>query len=440
MFNIIYNFLETHNCIYELQFGFRSKHSTNHAILSITQKIKEALDNGSVPVGIFVDFQKAFDTVNHDILLTKLNYYGIRGSTNAWFRSYLTNRKQFVSINGFESEQNLIRHGVPQGSVLGPLLFLIYINDLHVCIRNSTTHHFADDTNLLHVIHKNNRNRNPVRKLNTDLKCLNQWLIANKISLNSTKTELILFRKISTLLPIMKIKLNGVMLRPSSEIKYLGIILDEHLTFQPHIKILNAKLKRANNLLSISRYYVPEHILLQIYYGQFYSHLTYGCQVWGHHLQKNNQTFILQKKALRLLTFSDYQAHASPLFKKLKLLKLDDIIRINDMIFVHNAINGNVPSHFKDYFSITQRIHGHNTINNPNSLCSIPHGSLNMPAAKTKTGEHAIKYVCSRTWNSLLKELSTKVINSKPLIEQLPQDLKLFQLKKIIKEQFLIFY
>ena len=192
---------------------------------------------------------KAFNTVNHDILLTKLIYYGIHGSTNAWFHSYLTNRKQFVSINGF--------------------------NVLHVCIRNSTAHHFADDTNLLHVIHKKNWNRNPARKLNTDLKCLNQWLIANKISLISTKTELILFRKISTLLPIMKIKLNGVMLGPSSEIKYLGIILDEHLTFQPHIKILNAKLKGANNLLSISRYYVSEHILLKIYLCQFYSYLAY---------------------------------------------------------------------------------------------------------------------------------------------------------------------
>ena len=163
MFSRIYSFLETYNCIYELKFGFRSKHSTNHAILSITQKIKEAIDKGSVPIGIFVDLQKAFDTVNHDILLKKLDHYGIRGHPNAWFKSYLSNIQQFVSINGFQSKQNVIKHGVPQGSVLGPLLFLIYINDLHECIKYSTTHHFADDTNLLHVINKKTRNINSAR-------------------------------------------------------------------------------------------------------------------------------------------------------------------------------------------------------------------------------------------------------------------------------------
>ena len=182
MFKRLYTFLETNNCIYDLQFGFRQKHSTNHALLSMTQQIRDIIENGNIAIGVFVDFQKAFDTVNHNILLKKLIHYGIRGTANKWFESYLTKRKQCVSIAGQSSEYRFINHGVPQGSVLGPLLFLVYINDLHTCIRHSTVRHFADDTNLLYSNDRNKpRNRNIVRNLNKDLKSLNHWLLANKI-------------------------------------------------------------------------------------------------------------------------------------------------------------------------------------------------------------------------------------------------------------------
>ena len=178
MFNRLYSFLETNKCIYDLQFGFRQKHSTNHALLSMTQQIKDIIDKGNIAVGVFVDFQKAFDTVNHKILLQKLEHYGIRGIANNWFSSYLSNRRQYVSIGSTNSDTMPVAHGVPQGSVSGPLLFLTYINDLHKCIHFSTTRHFADDTNLLYAIALSKiRNRNPTRKLNTDLKSLNHWLL-----------------------------------------------------------------------------------------------------------------------------------------------------------------------------------------------------------------------------------------------------------------------
>ena len=258
--------LESDKCIYK--FGFRQNHSTNHALLSMTQQIREIIDSGNIAIGVFVDFQKAFDTVNHEILLHKLNHYGIRGIANDWFQSYLYKRQQCVSIDGVTSSYKTIGHGVPQGSVLGPLLFLIYINDLHTCIKSSTVRHFADDTNLLFSTDKSKpRNRNAVRNLNKDLKSLNHWLLANKISLNSTKTEIIYFRKKNKTIPNFKIKLNGIKIPRSTDVKYVGVIFDEYLDFSSHIETMNAKLKRANNLIAISRHYISRNLIIQIYYG-----------------------------------------------------------------------------------------------------------------------------------------------------------------------------
>ena len=191
MYNRLYSFLSKFSCIYDLQFGFRTNHSTVHALINLTEDIRSSLDNNNFAVGVFVDLQKAFDTVDHKILLSKLEFYGIRGITNQWFNSYFNNRKQFVSINGIYSDETNIQYGVPQGSVLSPLLFLIYINDSHSTIKFCTTRHFADDTNILI---KNKSLKQLKKQLNIDLRNLCNWLKSNKISLNASKTKLIIFR------------------------------------------------------------------------------------------------------------------------------------------------------------------------------------------------------------------------------------------------------
>ena len=171
---------------------------------------------------------------------------------------------------------------------------------------------------MLHTIDlSKTRNCNPTRNLNRDLKSLNHWLLANKISLNATKTEIIYFRNRRTQIPKNNIKLHGVRLTSTDNVKYVGVIFDEYLTFDKHIKTLNAKLKRANNLLAISRHYLPKPLLNQIYYGQFYSHLTYGCQLWGQNEHKLSQTIILQKKPSGFSLFPTTKLPVAP-FSKVK--------------------------------------------------------------------------------------------------------------------------
>ena len=141
----LHTFLNNNNIIYNLQFGFRQQYSTSHALINITENIRKALDDGNIGCGVFVDLQKAFDTVDHQILLAKLNHYGIRGVSNDWFKSKLSNRNQYVSINVFDSGLTTINCGISQGSVLGPLQFSSHINDLNQAIKFCKVHQFADD-------------------------------------------------------------------------------------------------------------------------------------------------------------------------------------------------------------------------------------------------------------------------------------------------------
>ena len=394
----IYAFLEKYDILYELQFGFRTGFSTTHALIHMTEAIRSALDSGSVTCGIFVDFQKAFDTVNHEILLKKLEHYGFRGVINNWFRSYLTDRKQKVVINGVESESMNLLHGVPQGSVLGPILFLIYINDLHRCIKYSTTYHFADDTNLLHI----SKNYKILQKrVNYDLFSLHKWLTANKISLNEGKTELIYFRK-SGPPPTLSIKLHGKTLAPSKFVKYLGILLDEFLSGEAQCSELIKKLNRANGMLAKARHYVPDLELKNIYHAIFSSHILYGSQVWSNKLMSvTDKIFRLQKAAMRIMTFSEFRAHSEPLFKKLEILKFTDSIAVNNCSFVYDYFHNNLPGSFTNTFIRANDKHNYSTR-------KATTGQLYIPGYKTTTfGLKCIYKRCINSWNKLTLEINS---------------------------------
>ena len=184
------SFLDTFKILYELQFGFRKDHSTSSALMMLMDKITHELEKGNFVLGVFLDYSKAFDCINHSILLQKLQYYGIRGVALDWFKSYLSNRKQFVYFNDTKSNYRDITCGVPQGSILGPILFLIYINDIVNISKILFPILFADDSNVF-LAGKNPNDM--IIKMNVELEKLVKWLQANKLSLNVKKTHFMFF-------------------------------------------------------------------------------------------------------------------------------------------------------------------------------------------------------------------------------------------------------
>ena len=423
MYKRLYHFFESNKTIYSLQFGFRSKHSTRHALIEITEKIRCVLDKGETACGIFIDLQKAFDTVNHNILVNKLEYYGVRGTANNWFKSYLFNRTQYVSIEGFQSDMVQIKHGVPQGSVLGPLLFLVYINDLHKAIIHSKTYHFADDTHLLNISDSAKRIQ---KQVNIDLKCLYKWLLANKISLNCSKTELIIFQSDRSQETFeFNIKINGHKILPSDSIKYLGVYLDKNLSGKHHCKVLLGKLNRANGMLSKVRHYVPSAELKSIYSAIFSSHLTYNCQVWGQgnnpYLRKIEKA---QNKAVRIIQFKEYNSPSKPLYISSGILKFNDQIKLENCLFVYDFLKNNLPDCFEDFFHKLSSVYVHHETRR-SAL-----GALFVPLTNTtKYGINSITYKSVQCWNHVtgllksdLTQLTRKNVKNK-LVEYFKNEL-----------------
>ena len=248
------------NILYGNQFGFRSNYSTDHALLSITDKIQRAIEGKNYSCGIFLDLSKAFDTVDHSILIKKLEHYGLRGTAKNWFLSYLSNRRQFVSVGGTNSDQLPISCGVPQGSVLGPLLFLLYINDFHNCSDVLDFHLFADDSNLFY----NNKNLKTLESvLNIELTHIQTWLCANKLSINIDKSNFVMFHPPQKRMPFtMKFLIHDRPLNEKECIKYLGVMIDHTLRWKIHINYLSKKITRSLGLLSKIRYFVDFNTLI----------------------------------------------------------------------------------------------------------------------------------------------------------------------------------
>ena len=229
MYTRLLSYLNEHKISFSYQFGFRKSHSTYMALMVLMDKLNKSLDDGNMVIGIFLDFSKAFDTVDHDILLFKLSHYGIRDNALLWFKSYLSNRNQFVAYDGVRSSLKTIKCGVPQGSILDPLLFLIYINDLRNVCGNSLPILFADDSNIFTV----GKKLDDIEKLiNKELADISMWLNANRLSLNIKKTRYMVFSRKKRTDKKIDIKINNHSISETKSSKFLGVYIDNCLNWK----------------------------------------------------------------------------------------------------------------------------------------------------------------------------------------------------------------
>ncbi len=348
-------FITKHNILYKHQYGFRSHSSTEMALSQLSESITSNLENNSITCSIFIDLCKAFDTVDHSILLSKLECYGIRGIPNKLIRNYLSERTQLTLVNGKKSRFKTINCGVPQGSILGPLLFLIYLNDLP----NASAFDvrlFADDACLL----LNDKNPNNLEsKVNEELVKINDWLKINKLSLNYTKTNYIIFSRRKKK-DNFKVHIQGNVLQRVSHTKYLGAIVDEKLDWKHHVNHIQKKISRASHFFCKLRHYVSLNTLVMLYYSLVYCHLSYCITSWGGVSKSSLYSLnVLQRRILRIITFSDFQCHSAPLFFNLKLLTITDLYHYKLAILFHGIINNK----FTGTSNITRlsNIHKHNT-------------------------------------------------------------------------------
>ena len=272
-----------------------------------------AFDRGQFTLGIFIDLSKAFDTVNHDILLKKLQNYGIKNHYHSWFKSYLLNRKQFIRFSDKSTLQSTKKCGVPQGSILGPLLFLLYVNDLPNASRILTPIMFADDTNLF--LSRQNL-KTLFSTVNNELTNIHEWFKSNKLSLNFKKTKYSFFHPAhkSDNLPLQLPKrfINNTPIERQPQIKFLGVLLDENITWKYHINTIKSKISKNLGLLYKARYIIKNHCLKQLYFSYIHSYLTYANIAWGStHKSKLVSLYRQQKHAARIIYFKDKQEAVS---------------------------------------------------------------------------------------------------------------------------------
>ena len=269
------NYIEKHNLLSNHQYGFRTNRSTSMAVMELVENISEAIDNNEYTIGVFIDLSKAFDTIHHGLLLKKMERYGIRGTANKWLMSYLTNRNQYVSINNIESEKRNITYGVPQGSVLGPKLFIMYINDKCEIIDNLNAILFADDTSLYCSGGNLEQLLVTVEK---ELKTLKKWFDINKLSLNVSKTKFIIFgnRKLSNQI---KIKFADVEIEQVQDTKFLGITIDNKLNWKTHINNLRTKVSKTIAILYKMKPILDQKSLHLLYCSLVLPHISYCVEV-----------------------------------------------------------------------------------------------------------------------------------------------------------------
>jgi len=392
----LYCYFNSSHMFYNYQFGFRKHHSTGLALIDVVDQIYQHLDNRDKALGIYLDLKKAFDTVDHNILLAKLFHYGVRGTVHDWFRSYLFNRKQFVCLNGVVSDIGNISCGVPQGSNVGPLLFLIYINDIGNSIPGLSVKLFADDTNLFIFsdsidILKSDATNN--------VKLIHNWFYVNKLSLNIDKTCYSVFGASEIDKANISLKIGDITLQQVECTKYLGILIDTNLNWQQHIEYIYNKIIKFVGIFYRIRHKLNFEMAKVIYFAFVHSYLLYGIEIYGNTYSKYlHKLIILNNKILRILQHASLSKPVTQLYSTFNTLMLPELHKFQILKFMHKFIHHHdqLPCIFSSYFNRNNMFHLHNTRGRDN---------LHLELFNSTLGQKSVTYKGTILWNTLPDEL-----------------------------------
>jgi hypothetical protein len=394
VYDQVESYFKVNKLLYKFQSGFRSGFSTDTCLIHLTDYIRLEMDKGNLVGMILLDLQKAFDTVNHSILLMKLSAAGLGDDILRWFNSYLSDRQQLVDVSGTHSGTAPISCGVPQGSILGPLLFLIYVNDMSAVVKNKLLL-YADDSGIL----VSGKCKSDIeRLLKEDLHLVSQWLVDNKLSLHLGKTESILFgsrhkiRSNSSL----DISCNGTIIESTSSVKYLGATLDQTLSFDTMARSVIQKANSRLKYLYRKKEYLTQQTKKLLVMSLIQCHFDYACSIWYHSLTKmlQNKLQTTQNKLLRFVLGLDARAHIGPEhFRLLNWLPVNK--RVDQIVLGHvfKIQNGLAPDYMGEHFIPQASIHSYRTR-------STQKGAFAVPRVKG-FGSKSFCYTGCSLWNNL---------------------------------------
>ena len=430
----VISFLHKHALLYQYQFGFRENHSTTTALIEINDGIKNDIDKGDFVVGTYLDLKKAFDTVNHSIFFEKLEHYGIRGLPLQLFQSYLSNRKQYVSYNNTPSYITTNKYGVPQGSVLGPLLFIIYVNDIVNAENEIKIRLFADDTALfiqgkdIHLIF--NKMKNCMIKL-TD------WFSCNRLTLNLTKTCYSIFHGPKKHIPRMynKMTLNGNVIHRENKVKYLGLMIDEKLSWKDHIDYLIVSLSKFYGIFNKIKYFVPKRHKLAIYNAYVLSKICYGIEIYGSMSETlSNRLQIVSNKLLKILFNMSPFHSTNQLHKELDILKVKDVYKSRVLKFVFQCLNHTMLCMYNNYFQKRRSLHDRNLRDMKN---------LHVPVGYSAIALSSTRINGAKLWNELpleIRKIDDAICFKNSLKSHFMESYTWFQVRYVISWNMLSHY